>query len=225
MEYVIEIALNIFYGALILAVAFYGSGWARNRILVVSERYEKIDRTLFGFLGNVVRYSVLVLAVLFVLNRFGIETTSLIAMIGAAGLAIGLALQGTLSNFAAGVMLVIFRPVKVGDYVVIGGDSGTVREVTLFTTELSTPDNAQVIVPNGKIWASSITNHSFYDTRRVSLTFGVAYGSDLKKVEAVMRAAIEADERVHGEPEPYVRVATLGESSIDFVLRVWCDSD
>ncbi len=224
MEYVITITLNVFYGIIIFVVAYVASGWARSRLVASGERYEQIDPTLFGFLGQILRYSILAIAFLFILSRFGIETTSLIAMLGAAGLAVGLALQGTLSHFAAGVMLVIFRPVKVGDYVEIGGKGGTVREITLFTTELSTPDNAQIIVPNGEVWASSIINHSFYATRRISLTFGVDYSSDLKQVETVLLETITADDRVHANPEPYIGVTNLNTSSIDFVVRVWCDS-
>ena len=225
MNIALEIALNVFYAILLFLVAYVISGWARSRIIKAAERYDTIDNTLFGFLANIIRYAILTAAVLFVLNRFGIQTTSIIALIGAAGLAVGLALQGTLSSFAAGVMLVIFRPVKVGDYVEVGGSGGTVREITLFTTELSTPDNAQVIMPNNQVWSSSITNHSFYDTRRISLTFSVAYGSDLKKVDSVIRDVVAEIDRVHTDPEPYVNVQALNTSSIDFVLRVWCDRD
>ncbi len=224
MAYFIEIAINLFYAIVILSVAYVASGWVRARLVENAKKYDHIDTTLFGFLGQILRYAILTFAFLFVLNRFGIETTSLIAMLGAAGLAIGLALQGTLAHFAAGVMLVIFRPVKVGDYVEIGGKGGTVQEITLFTTELSTPDNAQIIVPNGEVWASSIINHSYYPTRRISLTFGVDYDSDLKKVETILHEIMAADDRVHSDPEPYIKVATLNSSSIDFVVRVWCDS-
>ncbi|MDE2914740.1 MAG: mechanosensitive ion channel [Paracoccaceae bacterium] len=223
-SFLLEIALNMFYAILIFIVAWVVSGWVRKRIISVSSSYEQIDDTFFGFLGNVLRYTILAFALLFVLSRFGIQTTSIIAMIGAAGLAVGLALQGTLSNFAAGVMLVVFRPVKVGDYVEIGGKGGTVKEITLFFTELATPGNVQIIVPNNEVWSASIINHSYYDVRRIALTFGVDYASDLKLVESVLLETITADERIHAEPEPYIRVVALNSSSIDFVVRVWCDS-
>jgi small conductance mechanosensitive channel len=175
-----ELAFNVLYAGAILVAAFWLSGWVRGQVERIGRRYEEVDETLFSFLGSVARYAVLAVAVIFVLGRFGIQTTSLVALIGAAGLAIGLALQGTLSNLAAGVMLVAFRPFKNGDYIGAAGQSGTVRAITLFTTELVTPDNVLIIVPNGDIWASAITNFSAFDSRRCDLVFGVAYGADLK---------------------------------------------
>jgi len=162
--------------------------------------------------------------VIFVLGRFGIQTTSLAALIGAAGLAVGLALQGTLSNVAAGVMLVAFRPFKVGDFIEAAGTSGTVRAVTLFTTELTSADNVLIIVPNGDIWSSAITNYSYFETRRCDLVFGVSYDTDLRKAEQAILKCIRADDRAHPAPEPFVKVSNLGDSSVDFTVRVWCDA-
>jgi small conductance mechanosensitive channel len=144
--------------------------------------------------------------------------------LGAAGLAVGLALQGTLSNFAAGIMLIVFRPFKRGDYVSVSGQSGTVKEISIFTTELGTPDNLQIIVPNGQVWGAPITNFSAYGTRRLDVTFGVAYASDLKQVEEVLAQIIAADTRIHKDPAPVIKVSNLNQSSVDFVVRIWCDS-
>jgi small conductance mechanosensitive channel len=147
----------------------------------------------------------------------------LIAVIGAAGLAIGLALQGTLSNVAAGVMLMLFRPFKMGQYIEAGGHAGTVKEVNLFTTELATLDNVQIIIPNSAIWSGSIINYSHHDTRRVDLVFGVSYGSDLKVAEAALRKLMDDEDRILDTPKPFLMVTALGASSVDFTMRVWCD--
>jgi small conductance mechanosensitive channel len=160
----------------------------------------------------------------FVLARFGIQTTSLVAVIGAAGLAVGLALQGTLSNLAAGVMLVVFRPFKIGDFIEAAGQSGTVKAINLFNTELATGDNVQVILPNGQVFNSAIKNFSFHDTRRVDLVFGVSYASDLKKAEGILRKLVEVDDRIASVPAPFVKVTNLGASSVDFTVRVWVDT-
>ncbi len=215
------LALNVIYAFVIVVVALIVAGWVRSRIVGFAEKHPRVDATLFGFLGSLAKYAVLGVAGIFVLNRFGIQTTSLVALIGAAGLAIGLALQGTLSNLAAGVMLILFRPIRAGDFVEVAGSMGTVREISLFFTELATPDNVQLIIPNGQIWSSSITNYSVNPTRRVDLTFGVSYDSDLKKVDRVLNGLIAADVRIHSDPAPFVKVTNLGDSSVDFTLRVW----
>ena len=223
-EFFINIAVNAVTALVIVIVALWFSGWIKRRIIALSDLNERFDRTLASFLGSLARYGILALAVVFILGRFGIQTTSLAALIGAAGLAIGLALQGSLANLAAGVLLVAFRPFKAGDYINAGGQSGTVDMITLFTTELTTPDNVKIIVPNGDIFASAITNYSHYDTRRCDLVFGVSYDTDLKAAEAAILACISADTRPHAEPEPFVKVSNLGDSSVDFTVRVWCDA-
>ena len=215
------IALNVLYAALILIAGFFVAGWVRRRIIGIAQHHPRVDPTLFGFLGSLAQYAVLAFAVVFVLNRFGIQTTSIVAVIGAAGLAVGLALQGTLSNLAAGVMLVVFRPFRVGDYVTAGSQSGTVRMITLFYTELATYDNLQVIMPNGQLWSSAITNYSVNATRMIDLTVSVAYDSELTKVDRVL-AEVAADEhRALADPQPFIKVKDLGASSIDFAFRVW----
>ena len=176
------------------------------------------------FFGSVARYAIIALAVIFILGRFGIETTSLAALVGAAGLAIGLALQGTLSDLAAGFMLILFRPYKLGQYVDIGGTSGTVKDLNLFVTELATPDNVQIIVPNGQAWGAIITNYSHHDTRRVDLVFGIDYGDSADAAMGIILEQVQADARVLSDPEPWVRVTNLGDSSVDLTARIWCQA-
>jgi small conductance mechanosensitive channel len=223
-DQVMNFTVNV-VAALVIAIgAMWFSGFVRRRIVKLGLKYKDLDDTLFTFLGSLARYAILAFAVIFILGKFGVQTTSLAAVVGAAGLAIGLALQGTLSNLAAGIMLVAFRPIKLGDFIEAGGHMGTVKDITLFNTELATLDNVQVIVPNGMIWNAAITNYSVYTTRRIQLMFGVSYGSDLKKAEEVIFATLAADDRVHSDPEHFVKVTTLGASSVDFMVRVWCDS-
>ena len=187
-------------------------------------RAKKVDDMLIGFLSSMVRYAIVAFTIIAVLNQFGIETTSLVAVLGAAGLAIGLALQGTLSNVAAGVMLLIFRPFKVGDFVNVAGHAGTVKDLNLFVTTMATPDNVKIIVPNGKIWGDSLKNFSANATRRVDFTFGVSYNDDLDKVEAVLHDLIKAESRILADPAPAVMVGAMGDSSVDFIVRVWVNA-
>ena len=224
IDLALQMALNVVYAIVILIVALGVAGWARRRVLAMADRHARLDKTLFSFLGSMVKYAILVLAGIFILNRFGIQTTSLVALIGAAGLAIGLALQGTLSNLAAGVMLIIFRPFRGGDFVEVAGTSGTVKEITLFFTELASLDNVQIIIPNGDVWSSKIVNYSTNPTRRVDLTIGVAYDSDLKEVDRVLHAILAEDGRIHAEPAPFIKVKALGDSSVDFAVRAWVDA-
>ncbi|WP_376875464.1 mechanosensitive ion channel family protein [Albirhodobacter sp. R86504] len=220
----IALALNVLYAMFILFVSLMFSGWAKRRIEGIAIRHPRLDPTLFGFLGNVVKYAILAMAAIFILNRFGIQTTSLVALIGAAGLAIGLALQGALSNLAAGVMIILFRPFRVGQYIEAGSTAGTVREISLFFTELKTYDGLQVILPNSDIWSSSIKNYSVNPTRLVDLTIGVSYDSDLRVAERVLKEIAASDERVLDDPAPFIKVRELGDSSVDFVFRVWANS-
>jgi len=210
-----------------LAIIFLGfiiGGWVRKRLINLGQKYSHLDSTLFNFLGNTVRYVVIIFAFLLVLNTFGIQTTSFVAVIGAAGLAIGLALQGTLSNVAAGVMIVFFRPFKLGDFVEVNGQMGTVKDVTLNFIELASTGNLQVIIPNAQVWGNTIVNYSSYDTRRAEWVFGVGYGANLKLAEETIRNTILADDRALAEPEPFIQVNNLGDSSVDFLVRVWCNS-
>ena len=225
MEWFLSNVFNLIFAGAILIVGFLLAGWAKRYITDKALDHEELDDTLFTFIGTIVRYAIIGFTIIMVLARFGVQTTSLIAVIGAAGLAIGLALQGTLSNVAAGVMLMLFRPFKLGQYIEAAGHAGTVREIGLFTTELATLDNVQIIIPNGAIWSGSITNYSHHETRRVDLVFGVSYGSDLKVAETALLKLMDDDDRIHDDPQPFLMVTELGPSSVDFTMRVWCDSD
>ena len=185
-------------------------------------RRTKIDATLVPFLSSIAYYLVLVVTLVAALGLVGIQTASVVAVLGAAGLAVGLALQGTLSHFASGVMLLYFRPIRVGDFVDIAGTAGTVSEVGLFATSLNTPDNVRIIVPNSSIWGQTIKNFNTNDTRRIDLVMGVDYGDDLATAAATMKRVIEEDERVLSEPAPVVAVDALADSSVNFVVRPWC---
>ena len=200
------------------------SGWAKRHITGLSERHASLDQTLFHFLGNIARYTILAFTALFVLNTFGIQTTSLIAAIGAVGLAIGLALQGTLSNVAAGVMIILFRPFKIGDFIAVAGEMGTVKDITLNVTEIASLGNVQTIIPNSEVWGNTISNYSTYPLRRAEWTFGVGYGVNLARAEEVIRDTIMADERSLEDPAPFFQVNNLGDSSVDFLVRVWVSS-
>ena len=217
-------ATNVLLALVILIVGFWIAGRVGAFVRGIGKQHARLDDTLFNFLGSIVRYVVLGFTFLIVLNTFGVQTTSVVAAVGAAGLAIGLALQGTLSNVAAGVMLILFRPLKIGDFVDVAGKMGTVKDVTLNFTELASLGNVQVIIPNSEVWGNVITNYSIYPTRRAEWTFGVGYGVNLKQAEEVIRNTIMADERSKADPEPFIQVNNLGDSSVDFLVRVWCDS-
>lgn len=215
---------SVLAAILVLALGFLIAGLLRRRIIKLGLKYEALDDALFIFLGNITRYAVLIFSALFVLNTFGVQTTSFVAVIGAAGLAIGLALQGTLSNVAAGVMIIVFRPIKLGDFVQINGELGTVKSISLNYTEIASAANVQVIIPNAQVWGNTITNFSVYPTRRAEWVFGVGYGADLKLAEKVIRDTIMADPRAKTDPVPFIQVNNLGDFSVDFLVRVWVDA-
>ena len=224
MQPLIDFSLNLLAAIFVLGFTLFVSRMAKSWIARLGFKYSQLDDTLFVFLSKFAQIVVLVVGATFVLNSFGVQTTSIVALLGAAGLAVGLALQGTLSNFAAGIMLVIFRPFKRGDFVSVSGQSGTVREISIFTTELASLDNLQMIIPNSQVWGSPITNYSVYDKRRLDLTFGVSYTSDLSKVQAALEKIVSAEKRAHQDPAPLISVSALNHSSVDFFVRVWCDA-
>jgi small conductance mechanosensitive channel len=182
----------------------------------------RIDRTLVPFLTSIVYYLVMLVTLIAALGLVGIQTASVVAVLGAAGLAVGLALQGTLSHFASGVMLLYFRPIRVGDFVDIAGTVGTVAEVGLFATTLNTPDNVRIITPNSSIWGQTIKNYWVNANRRVDLVIGVSYGDDLQVAADVIRKTVADHELVLSDPEPQVAVSALADSSVNFVVRPWC---
>jgi small conductance mechanosensitive channel len=215
--------LDVVAAIAILILGLLAAGWARTATAKALGRIDGFDVTLQSFLSSIVRYVVIAVTLLAVLSQFGVETTSLIAVLGAAGLAVGLALQGTLSSVAAGVMLLIFRPFKVGDFVEVGGKSGTVNALTLFVTELNTPDNVHIIIPNAGVWGEPLTNFSHNITRRVDIVLGIDYGDDINKAFAAIEDIIGKDDRIHQDPAHLIAVTELADSSVNLVIRVWCD--
>lgn len=216
--------LSVIGAIVLLIVGWIGSGLAKSAVDHALRRVKSIDETLRHFITAAVKYAVLVLVGVMVLEKFGVQTASLVAVVGAAGLAIGLALQGTLQNVAAGVMLLAFRPFKVGDYIEAGGLNGTVKMLSLFVTELATPDNVKIIAPNAELWNKAIRNFSANPTRRLDIVVGVAYSDDVDKGLAALKEMAEADARVHKDPAPMVMVTSLSASSVDLTLRIWMNA-
>jgi small conductance mechanosensitive channel len=207
-------------GALLLLIAgWWLAGWTDRTIRSVMGR--RIDPTLIGVLATVVRYAIIVVVLVAVLAQLGIQTTSILAALGAVGLAVGLAMQGTLSNIAAGLMLLWLRPFRVGDYVDTGSVAGTVKELGLFACELQSWDGVYLFVPNSELWNKRIVNFSRYATRLVDLKYGVSYDDDLAKGQEVLLTTARADERTLAEPEPIVFVDELGDSAVVLRLRCW----
>lgn len=214
------------YNVVAALVIFLVGKWIAGRIAAVSRNLlgKKIDTTVANFIGNIINIAVIAFVVIAALDQLGVETTSIVAIVGAAGLAVGLALKDSLGNFAAGVMLIIFRPFKAGDYVEAGGAAGTVQEVKIFNSILLTPDNKVITVPNGAIMADNITNYSEMATRRVDMVIGVGYGSNLATVKQVITSILEADTRVLKDPAPVIAVSELADSSVNLVVRPWVKS-
>lgn len=213
----ILIALVIFYlGRMVVGVVVR----AISKLLLT----RAMDEILVSFLTSIIRWVLLLFVIVAALSQLGIDTTSLVALLGAAGLAIGLSLQSSLSNFASGVMLIIFRPFTKGDFVEAGGATGVVESISIFTTTLTTPDNKEIIVPNGAILSNNITNYSARDTRRVDMVFRVSYDEDIRKARQLLEAIIAADDRVLGDPAPVVAVGELADSGVNFIVRPWVKS-
>ncbi len=184
----------------------------------------KVDATLVPFLSKGVYYLALTVVLIAVLNLFGVQTASLVAVLGAAGLAVGLALQGTLSSFAAGVMLLLFRPFKAGDFVDVGGTAGSVVEIGIFATTLRSPDNVKIVVPNSQVYGQTIKNFNGFETRRIDLVVGISYDDDIQLALETVRTVVGADQRVLPEPAVQIAVSNLGDSSVDIVVRPWCQA-
>jgi len=212
--------VKIIAALLILVIGKWVARRITNLITKLMEK-NKIDLTLVRFLDSIIYYTFMVVIVIAAAGQLGINTTSFLTIVGAAGLAIGLALKDSLSNFASGVMLVLFRPYRVDDYVDIGGVVGTVVGISLFTTELKTPDNQKVIVPNAGITSNVITNVTANPIRRVDLVIGIGYDDDIKKAKEVIRGVLEEEKRILPAPEPLIAVSELADSSVNFVVRPW----
>jgi small conductance mechanosensitive channel len=215
------LVINVVKALLVLIVGWTVAGFVGAFVRRQVRKHRRIDQTLGNFFATIATWVIRIMVLLAVLNLFGIEATSVVAVLGAATLAIGLALQGTLADLAAGIMLVIFRPYKLGQYVDIGGTSGTVSEVALFFTELTTPQNVQIIVPNGQAWGSIITNYSAHDTRRLDLLFGIDYSDSADLAMQIILEKARADTRIMSDPKPWARVTNLGASSVDITARLW----
>jgi small conductance mechanosensitive channel len=219
----ISFGLEIAAALAILVFGWWLAGRVQKLILRTLDRLPRMDTTLKPFISSVARYAIIAITLVAVLARLGIQTTSIIAVLGAAGLAIGLALQGTLQNIAAGIMLLLLRPFKVGDYIDAGGIAGTVDEIGLFTTDMTTYDGVYRSVPNASLWNTSILNYSRLPTRRMDIPVGIAYEDDVEKAMTLLLDHLKQDNRVLSEPAPQVLVTGLGESSVDLSLRCWSE--
>jgi small conductance mechanosensitive channel len=221
--YIIPWGINIVMAIVIYIIGKFIVGILINVFGKVMAR-SKYDDMLIEFVKAIVKAILMLFVIVASLDKLGVNTTSMVAIFGAAGLAIGLSLQGSLQNFAAGVMLLVFRPFKSGDFIDAGGEMGTVMNISIFTTTLTTPDNKQIIVPNGKVYGGNITNFSANETRRVDMVVGISYDSDLRKAKQILNEMVAADERILSEPAPKVAVSELADSSVNFIVRPWVKS-
>lgn len=217
-------ATSLVIALVIFVVGKWVAKWARNTLKKLLNKRE-VDPVLVDFLGTIVYTLIIIAAVIAAVDSLGVPATSFLAILGAAGLAIGLALKDSLSNFASGVMLVLFRPFTKGDFVDAGGIVGTVDKIDLVSTVLTTPDNKQIIVPNALMYTSAITNYSAHDTRRVDMVIGVGYGDDLKLAAEVLAKVCSDHPKVLAEPVTKIFINNLGDSSVDFVVRPWVKSE
>jgi len=218
--YVIPWGINI---AMALAIFIIGKMVVNmlTKILRSVLGKSKMDEILINFVTSIFKTVLLLFVVIAALDQLGVDTTSLIALLGAAGLAVGLALQSSLQNFAAGVMLIVFRPFKAGDFVEVAGTSGVVEMIGIFSSTLRTGDNREIIIPNGSIYGGTITNYSARSTRRVDMVFGIGYDDDIKKAKDLLDKIVTGDERVLKDPAPVIAVGELADSSVNFVVRPW----
>lgn len=222
-DYIIPFAIDL---AMAIVIFVIGKIVVKVLVSVLGKLLSKAnyDNMLVEFLKSIANAILMLFVIVAALDQLGVDTTSLVAILGAAGLAIGLSLQGSLQNFAAGVMLLVFRPFKAGDYVDAGGVAGTVKSIGVFSTIMNTPDNKEIIVPNGNIYGGNIINFSAKDTRRVDMVFGIGYDDDLRKAKALLETMITEDSRILQDPKPQVAVSELGDSSVNFVVRPWVKS-
>jgi len=221
--YLVPWSIRIVTALLIFVI---GRWLARLLVKMVRRLMQKsqVDAMLIDFIANIAYALLLVIVVLSALDQLGVKTTSALAILGAAGLAVGLSLQNSLSNFASGVMLIVFRPFKTGDYVEAGGTSGIVEAISLFTTRMRTGDNREVIVPNGQIYSGTITNYSARDTRRIDMLFSIGYEDDIKLAKTLIESALGQESRILADPAPAIMVMELGASSVDLAVRPWVNS-
>ncbi|MGD9553553.1 MAG: mechanosensitive ion channel family protein [Arcobacteraceae bacterium] len=224
MDAILEYAMNIILALAIFFVGKWLVGEVTNLIIKALRKSSKLDETLVVFFKNIIYYALLIVVILTALKQVGIETTSFLAILGAAGLAIGLALKDSLSNFASGVMIVFFKPFKIGDFVTAGGVSGTITEIHLFNTEFKTGDNQKILVPNASITSGSIINVNAHDKRRVDLLIGVGYEDDIKKVKELLTSIVASHEKVLQDEANKIAVSELADSSVNFIVRAWVNT-
>lgn len=217
----IQYTLSVVGACLILVVGWFLTQLFGKWTYVALSRIRGVDSTIAGFFSNFVRYFLMVMVIVMVLGQFGVQTASIVAALGAAGLAIGLALQGTLQNIAAGIMLMVLRPFRVGDYIETGTVSGIVKFIGIFTTEFETPDGLYRVAPNSLLWNVQITNFSRMPTRRFELNIGIDYGDDIEKAISIMRDVVDADRRVLSNPPVETFVNALADSAVTLTLRYW----
>ena len=218
---IIDYALDMVGAVLLLIAGWMVAGWVQKHTARMLGAVERVDATLLSFVTQLVRYSILILVMVAVLAQFGVQTTSIIAVLGAAGLAVGLALQGTLANIAAGVLLLFLRPFKIGEYIDAGGVAGTVREIGLFATEFESYDGIFVMVPNSQLASAAITNYSRLPTWRLDLVIGISYGDNMNQAMTVLNDLLVHDDRILKEPAHQVMVKELADSSVNLNLRCW----
>ena len=217
-------ALKVVGALFVLLIGLRIAGWLANVVKTQTSKRPGVDDTLGSFFGSLVRWFATAAVFIASLQVFGVQATSFVAILGALTLAIGLSLQGALGNIASGVMIMLFRPYKMGDFVEIAGVNGTVKDINLFQTILSTVDNVKIIIPNTEAIDGIIKNFSGFDTRRCDITFGIDYDDDMDKAIGIIKTLVDADERVMRDPEPFVKVTNLGDSSVDITARLWCQS-
>ncbi|MEA3404797.1 MAG: mechanosensitive ion channel [Pseudomonadota bacterium] len=223
-DYAIPWGIKVAMALVIFVVGKWVVKIVVNLVKKLLGRSQSMDEMLINFVASIVNAVLLLFVIIAALDQLGVDTTSLIALIGAAGLAIGLALQGSMQNFAAGVMILVFKPFKAGDFVEAGGVSGVVEMVNIFSTTMRTGDNKEIIVPNGGIYSGPITNFSARDTRRVDMVFGIGYDDDFRQAKAILEKLVAEDDRILKDPAPTVGLSELGDSSVNFVVRPWVNS-
>jgi small conductance mechanosensitive channel len=224
MPMIIEHGLSVIGAVILLIAGWIIAGWAKRRVVAWASKTKNLDDTLVPILGQTTRVFIILVTILAVLGQFGVETTSIVAVLGASALAVGLALQGTLSNIAAGVMLLMLRPFKIGDAVNIGGTFGKVDAIGLFTTEMRSFDNIGISMPNSRVWGNEIQNLSKFETRRVDMEFGISYRDDMDKAIGIIKEVFDGEEMVLPEPEPLIAVSGLNDSSVEIRVRPWTDN-
>ncbi len=220
--WVVSGVLKVVGALILLLIGLRIAGMLADFVRTESTKRENVDNTLGNFFASIVRWGLTAAVAIAVLSVFGVQVASFAAVLGALTLAIGLSMQGALGNIASGVMIMLFRPYKLGDYIEVAGAAGTVKDINLFQTVLATVDNVKIMVPNGQAISGTITNFSGYTERRCDMTFGIDYDDNLDDAIAIIQEIVDADERIHRTPEPFVRVTNLGDSSVDITCRLWC---